>query len=157
MGKPVQMTFRDWMVTTVGAVLLTFGLLALAFPVFLDDYDGFGVQIKCGTGYSGQLLQATVEDQNQASRTGPGSAPTSERVDQCNNALTHRRAWAIPLAGIGALIFLRKMVRWGQIAAANSRSSSSTWSERPDQALHEAAVLDRRERTYRGPPSNTTL
>ena len=30
--------------------MIVAGLLALNFPVFIDDFDQFGFQIKCGTG-----------------------------------------------------------------------------------------------------------
>ena len=44
----------------VCAVVLGIGLLALNFPVFLDTYDQWGFQIKCGTGYAADLTQAAA-------------------------------------------------------------------------------------------------
>ena len=40
--------------------LIGVGLLALNFPVFLDAYDQWGFQIKCGTGYLTDLTQAAA-------------------------------------------------------------------------------------------------
>jgi hypothetical protein len=34
----------------VAVVLLTVGLLALRWPVYLPDFDPWGVQVKCGSG-----------------------------------------------------------------------------------------------------------
>jgi hypothetical protein len=76
------------------AVLLIVGLIALNFPVFLDDYDQFGFQIKCGTGYATDLTQA--------------AATAGERnfADECETALLMRRMWIIPLVAVSALVLL---------------------------------------------------
>jgi hypothetical protein len=76
------------------AVLLIVGLIALNFPVFLDDYDRFGFQIKCGTGYATDLTQA--------------AATAGERnfADECETALLTRRMWTIPLVAVSALVLL---------------------------------------------------
>jgi hypothetical protein len=67
------------------------GLLALNFPVFLDAYDQFGFQIKCGTGFGANLSQAA-------------DANNGDYVGQCETALLLRRLWATPLAAIGAIL-----------------------------------------------------
>jgi hypothetical protein len=78
----------------IGSVgLIVVGLLALNFPVFLDAYDQWGWQIKCGTGYSSDLSQAA-------------DASGGNYVDQCGTALMLRRIWAIPLVVIGSIVFL---------------------------------------------------
>ena len=56
-------------------VVVAIGLLALNFPVFLDAYDQWGFQIKCGTGYATDLSQA-------AAVVGQHNL-----VDQCETAL----------------------------------------------------------------------
>jgi H+/Cl- antiporter ClcA len=78
----------------VCGVLVVFGLIALNFPVFLDAYDQWGFQVKCGTGYSTDLTQAaaTVGEDNF--------------VDKCETALLLRRMWAIPLVVICGLVLL---------------------------------------------------
>jgi hypothetical protein len=70
------------------------GLIALNFPGFLDAYDQWGFQVKCGTGYASDLSQAaaTVGQQNF--------------VDKCETALLMRRMWAIPLVAISGLVLL---------------------------------------------------
>ena len=72
-------------------VVVAIGLLALNFPVFLDAYDQWGFQIKCGTGYASDLSQAaaTVGQHNF--------------VDKCETALLLRRMWTIPLVAISGL------------------------------------------------------
>jgi hypothetical protein len=78
----------------VCAVLVVFGLVALNFPVFLDAYDQWGFQIKCGTGYATDLTQAaaTVGQHNF--------------VDKCETALLVRRLWTIPLVAISGLVLV---------------------------------------------------
>ncbi|MDA4109974.1 hypothetical protein [Mycolicibacterium holsaticum] len=82
----------------VSAVLLGVGLFAMNFPVFLDAYDQWGFQIKCGTGYVSDLTQAAavVGDTNY--------------VDQCQSALLSRRLWTIPLAAISGVVLLAVVV-----------------------------------------------
>lgn len=70
--------------------LVTIGLLALRWPVYLDAYDQWGVQVKCGSGFGADLLQATF----------------AGTVDRCQHALAARRAWAIPAAAIGWLMIV---------------------------------------------------
>ena len=78
----------------VCGVLVVFGLIALNFPVFLDAYDQWGFQIKCGTGYATDLTQA-------AAVVGQHNF-----VDQCETALLVRRLWTIPLVAISGLVLL---------------------------------------------------
>jgi hypothetical protein len=78
----------------VCGVLVVFGLIALNFPVFLDAYDQWGFQVKCGTGYSTDLTQA-------AATVGPYNF-----VDKCETALLVRRMWAVPLVAICGLVLL---------------------------------------------------
>ncbi len=141
MGKPDQMTRRDWLVMTVGVVLLAGGLFALALPVFLNAHDQWGIQVNCGNGYSAQLVQATV--------TG--------HVDQCQSALAYRRMWAVAIAGLGTLILVAKVISWLRSGPTKPLDGTEEWHERPDTYLHEAAVLDRRGRPHRERPPGTTL
>ena len=84
------------------------GLFALGFPVFLDDYDQWGWQIKCGTGFTADLTQATaaVGDKNFA--------------DECETALLVRRMWTIPLVVLGSVALLGVLVA---TAATSARES----------------------------------
>lgn len=75
----------------LSVVLLVGGLLALNFPVFIDTYDQFGFQIKCGTGFHTNLTQAV-------------EAHGGDHVGQCETALLVRRLWAIPVIVVGAML-----------------------------------------------------
>ncbi|OBH23850.1 hypothetical protein A9X03_14245 [Mycobacterium sp. E1715] len=76
-------------------VALTLGLLALRFPVFIDEYDQFGWQVKCGSGFTTDLAQAASADRDESG--------TANYVGQCDSALMIRRVWAIPAAALGGL------------------------------------------------------
>lgn len=96
----------------IAAVVLVIALLAMNFPVFLDSYDQYGWQIKCGTGYLSDLTQAaaTVGDTNY--------------VEQCETALLMRRLWTIPMAlfaGTALLVVL--------VASATSSARESLLSQ----------------------------
>jgi hypothetical protein len=78
----------------VCGVLLVVGLIALNFPVFLDAYDQWGFQIKCGTGYDGDLSQAAA------------AVGEHNYVDKCDTALLMRRLWTIPLVVISGVVLL---------------------------------------------------
>jgi H+/Cl- antiporter ClcA len=78
----------------VCGVLVVFGLIALNFPVFLDAYDQWGFQVKCGTRYSTDLSQAAA------------TVGQDNFVDKCETALLVRRMWAIPLVAICGLVLL---------------------------------------------------
>jgi hypothetical protein len=82
---------RAFYVGVLSVVLVVVGLVALNFPVFIDAYDQWGWQIKCGTGFSSDLTQAA--------EAGGGSY-----VDQCGTALMLRRIWTIPMVAIGTIV-----------------------------------------------------
>ena len=75
-------------------LLLAVGLIAMNFPVFLDAYDQWGFQIKCGTGYASDLSQAAA------------AADQHDYVDKCETALLVRRMWTIPLIAVSGLVVL---------------------------------------------------
>jgi hypothetical protein len=82
----------------VSGIVVAIRLLALNFPVFLDAYDQWGFQIKCGTGYLTDLTQAAA------------TSGQHDFVDQCETALLVRRLWTIPLVVIGGLVLLAVVV-----------------------------------------------
>jgi hypothetical protein len=94
------------------AAVLAVGLLALNFPVFLDAYDQWGWQIKCGTGYLSDLTQAaaTVGDVNY--------------VDKCDSALLIRRMWA------GSLVLISTAVGLVVLVASATTSARETAGDR---------------------------
>jgi len=83
---------RAFYIGLVAFFLIVVGLLALNFPVFLDAFDQYGFQIKCGTGYLTDLSQA--------------AAAQHDYVDQCESALLIRRLWTIPLVAIGSIVIV---------------------------------------------------
>ncbi|MBV9352164.1 MAG: hypothetical protein JOZ23_11615 [Mycobacterium sp.] len=91
---------RRFFTLIAGVLLLTVGLLALRFPVFLPVFDQWGFQINCGSGFQSSLTQAGIAD----------SAGT-HLVGQCHTAIAMRRAWTIPLAVAGALILSALLVK----------------------------------------------
>ncbi|WP_375481858.1 hypothetical protein [uncultured Mycobacterium sp.] len=146
---------HGWLAVLVGTALLVGGLVALSFPVFLGSYDKYGIQIKCGNGYRAELLQPSLDDQESASTP---TRPTTSYVDQCRTALAHRRAWLIPVAGAGALILVPDLVAWARGGSARPAEPPHESSAEPtDTEMHEAALLDRRWRSHRPRPSDTTL
>lgn len=74
-------------------VLIVAGLLALNFPVFLDAFDQYGFQIKCGTGFATDLSQAAA--------TGRHSY-----VEECEAAVLVRRLWTIPLVVVASILLV---------------------------------------------------
>jgi H+/Cl- antiporter ClcA len=92
----------------VSAVVVAIGLFALQFPVFLDAYDEWGWQIKCGTGYISDLTQAAA------------AVGDTNFVDECETALLMRRVWTIPLVVIGAIVLLAVVVASATTSARES-------------------------------------
>lgn len=95
----LEMSTQRLLVLGAGVLLLTVGLLALRFPVFLSDFDQWGFQINCGSGFQSSLTQAGIAD----------SAGT-HFVDQCHTAVAMRRTWTIPLAAAGTLLLTALLV-----------------------------------------------
>jgi hypothetical protein len=90
-------SFRAVYIGIAGAVVFGIGLYLLSLPVYLDDFDQFGMQIPCGSGYASHLVQA--------------SAAGQEYVDKCGSALTMRRLWTIPVVALGALALIAVLFR----------------------------------------------
>ena len=103
------MTNRSWFILIVGIGLLASGLFALCFPVFLSSYDRWGIQIKCGTGYR-TICEADIADSGDVGSSAPTpsaalTVPGEAYRAQCEHALAVRRAWAIPVFGVGGIVF----------------------------------------------------
>jgi hypothetical protein len=94
-----NMSNRRFLVLVAGVALLVGGLLALRFPVFLPDFDQWGFQINCGSGFKTSLTQAGIADSTGA-----------HFVDQCHTAIAIRRVWAIPVTVAGALLLSALLV-----------------------------------------------
>ena len=104
------MTKRDVVLLIAAIALVGAGGLGLRFPVFIDAYDQWGWQVNCGNGFNSNLTQATVADNGGIDPQAGTPAPANARphggayVDQCQRALTVRRAWTVPVAGTGMLL-----------------------------------------------------
>ena len=112
------MSNRQLYLAIVGALLVVVGLLALWFPVYLSQYDHYGIQIACGRGFSADLSQATEANGNGL-------------VAQCGTALLLRRLWAIPAAVLGWLILAGVLATWVH-AKPSAEESSRFWELRGD-------------------------
>lgn len=93
------MSHRHMFLGVAGLALAVIGLLALWFPVYLDQYDSYGIKVTCGNGFSSNLNQAV-------------QANGGDLVTQCDTALLTRRAWAIPAVAIGWLLVTGFLVAW---------------------------------------------
>ncbi|OBG85697.1 hypothetical protein A5733_24800 [Mycobacterium sp. NS-7484] len=91
------MSYRAVYIGLAGAVVLAIGLYLMSMPVYLDDFDQYGMQIPCGSGFSAHLVQATAAGQ--------------EYVDKCGSALMVRRLWTIPVVALGALALIAVLFR----------------------------------------------
>lgn len=90
---------RHVLLAIAGGLLLVTGVMALWWPVYLGQYDQFGVQISCGRGFSADLTQVA-------------NAEGDDLVDRCGTALLLRRAWSIPVLVLGWLILTALVLGW---------------------------------------------
>ena len=95
-----------------GVLLLAGGLLALRFPVFLSDFDQWGFQISCGSGFGGDWTQAATAD-----------AAGTHFVEQCHAAIAIRRAWTVPVMVAGALLLSTVLLTPVHRPSANSETA----------------------------------
>ncbi|BBZ12678.1 hypothetical protein [Mycobacterium branderi] len=151
MDESANVLTRGWLDMLIGAALLVGALVALCFPVYLGSYDRYGMQINCGNGYSSQLLQATLDDQEQAQHAA------TNYVDQCKSAVAHRRAWVLPVAGLAVLILIPELVAWARGESSMPAGPALALRADTDTSLQTAELLDRRECSHRERAANTTL
>ncbi|OBI47432.1 hypothetical protein A5707_19295 [Mycobacterium kyorinense] len=90
---------RHLLLAIAGMLLVVVGLMALWWPVFLGQYDQYGIQITCGRAYNADLSHAA-------------DAGGDTLVSQCGTALLTRRAWAIPTAILGWLLLTALVAGW---------------------------------------------
>ncbi len=82
-----------------GLLLAVIGLAALLYPIYLDQYDVYGIKITCGNCLRSNLGQAAQADGHDTAR-------------QCGTALLVRRAWAISAVAIGWLLIADFLAIW---------------------------------------------
>ena len=91
------------LVLIAGAILLVAGVIALLVPVSIT---GNGKSIGCGNAVAADTSQAesangqTVADVPILNQI----VPHTDYVAECQHAVSSRRSWSIPLAGIGVLV-----------------------------------------------------
>ena len=97
---PANMSNQRLVILAVGVLLVMGGLFALRFPVFLGDFDQWGFQINCGSGFQSALTQAVIADSagthfvDRSSRAAAAILDTTERVHQAGTP--QRLPWADP-------------------------------------------------------------
>lgn len=104
----------QWYVIAIGAVFVFVGLFALRFPVYLDAFDQWGWQVKCGNGFSAQLYQAATATNG------------THFVADCQSALLTRRAWTIPLVVVGSVGFFGVLMTSALSSMRESLADSRT-------------------------------
>jgi hypothetical protein len=89
-----ELTTRRLLAMIGAAAVVLIGFLGMWWPVYLSDFDQYGIQIDCGSGF--------VSDVSHAQRA------SAALVDDCDTALMIRRSWSIPLmvAGSGVVVAL---------------------------------------------------
>lgn len=93
------MSHRQIYLGIAGLLLAVIGLAALLYPIYLDQYDVYGIKVSCGNALRSDLTQA-------------GQSGRRDLVSQCDTALLVRRAWAIPAIAIGWLLVTVFLVGW---------------------------------------------
>ena len=103
---------RAFYLGVLSIVLIAAGLLALNFPVFIDAYDEFGFQIKCGTGFISNLTQAAAagggDNYVESMRNGADGAPAMDDPAGRNRLDPGRRPDLRCRHRVGSRIALRR-------------------------------------------------
>jgi hypothetical protein len=91
-------------VLAVGAIAVVAGVIALCVPVSVQDSNG--QSIGCGTAIASDLTGArNANEKNLANLPIINQiVPHTDYVASCESALSHRRAWTLPLTAVGALV-----------------------------------------------------
>jgi hypothetical protein len=113
------MSNRQVVLAVAGLVLIGAGLLALWSPVYLNQYDQWGMQISCGRGVNASLEQTP----------DPHGAGLSS---QCGTAMLIRRIWAIPTAIAGWVLLAMVVAIWARHTPDVAEESTRFWEIRGD-------------------------
>lgn len=103
------MTRRHIIFGLAGLTLALIGLMALWSPIYLNQYDLYGLKVTCGNGFSSNLSQAAE----------------ANLVTKCDTALLVRRAWAIPAVAFGWVLVMGFLLAWAQAARPEKETSSA--------------------------------
>ncbi|MGH3675181.1 MAG: aminopeptidase [Mycobacterium sp.] len=93
-----------------GAVALIAGVIALLIPVSVSGEDG--QSLGCGNAVAVDLSEArAANDRNLANVPILNQIlPSTDYVAECQEAVSGRRAWSIPVAVVGALAIAGALV-----------------------------------------------
>lgn len=98
-----------------GVVALIAGVIGLLVPVSITGDDG--QSIGCGNAIVADQSAARTQDDKRGASIpviGPVLSGGSEYVNRCQSEVTGRRAWAIPVAALGALVIVGALVMGGR-------------------------------------------
>jgi hypothetical protein len=110
------MSTQRLLILAAGTLLLVGGLLALRYPVFLADFDQWGFQINCGSGFDGDWTQAATAD-----------AAGTHFVERCHAAVATRRVWTVLAAVAGAMLMSTLLFRPALRPSAEAAPARLTW------------------------------
>ncbi|CAJ1585821.1 hypothetical protein [[Mycobacterium] wendilense] len=105
------LTTRRLLAMIAAGLVLLIGVLTMWQPVYLSEFDNYGLQISCGSGFFADLSHAEIVD------GGPGPS-----TDACQSALLIRRVWAIPTMVLGAAVLLTLALRGTRVVSPQSRN-----------------------------------
>ena len=91
------------LILLVGAVVLIAGVIALLVPV---SVTGDGQSIGCGNAVATDLSEAEAANGKTVANVPILNqiVPHTDYVAECQEAVSGRRSWSIPLAVVGALV-----------------------------------------------------
>lgn len=99
-----ELTTRRLLAMIAVAALILIGFLGMWQPAYLSEFDQYGIQIECGSGFLTDLSHAERAD-------GSGVL-----ADECGTALLVRRAWAITLMMGGTAVLIVLALRGTRVA-----------------------------------------
>jgi hypothetical protein len=97
------------LVLLLGAVVLVAGVIALFVPV---SVTGDGQSIGCGNAVATDLSEAEAANGKTVANVPILNQilPHTDYVAECQEAVSGRRSWSIPLAVVGALVVAGSLV-----------------------------------------------
>ena len=96
-----ELTTRRLLAMIIVAGFILIGFLGMWWPVYLSEFDQYGIQIDCGSGFVIDLAQAQRADDSGG------------LAEQCDAAVVVRRAWSIPLMVAGTAVLTTSLVTPG--------------------------------------------
>jgi hypothetical protein len=116
LGIKQHMNLRR-LILLVGAVVLVVGVIGLLVPVSVPGPDNGS--IGCGNGIAAdQSAAQQADNQNPANLPILNQViPHTDYVQQCQSAVSSRRAWSIPVAVIGLVVLAGSFFVGGRTGA----------------------------------------